>query len=163
MRAGNSNLINEFAEFAQEFLKNLNSFSIYDDKPPTGMDMKTFNTYRSYKQESKVLTTGDSLQKRLDIILSEFDRIHPIILKDPKRLHDVEQKRILYFRQKGLCDECGKEMRFESSSAHHGIAHSGGGQTDDLSHAVLLHERCHEKLEKRKRKQERALSATQSN
>ena len=78
--------------------------------------------------------------------------MHPLLVKDPKRLHDAEQKRILYFRQKGICKECGKEMRYQGSSSHHEIAHSAGGRTDDLAHAVLLHERCHAKLEKRLRK-----------
>jgi hypothetical protein len=154
-KADNSNLHNEIAEFTKEFLKNLNSFSIYDDVPPSGMSKSMFNTYKSYKQESKILTTGDSLQKRLDILLNEFNRIHPIIMKDPKRLHDAEQKRILYFRQEGLCAECGKEMHFDSTSAHHGIAHSAGGQTDDLETASLLHEKCHQILEKRKSKKNR--------
>jgi hypothetical protein len=151
-KADNSKLHNEVAEFAQEFLKNLNSFSLYDEKPPSGMDKKLFITYRNFKQESKILTTGDSLQKRLEIMLKEFDRLHPIIVKDPKRLHDAEQKRILYFRQSAICPECGKEMRYQGSSSHHTIAHSAGGRTDDLEHSVLLHERCHARLEKKLRK-----------
>lgn len=148
-KADNSDLHNEIAEFAKEFLKNLYSFSIYDEKPPTGMADSMFNIYRNYKQEAKILTTGVSLKNRLQIILTEFNRMNSIILKDPIRLHDAEQKRILYFRQKGLCSECGKEMHFDATSSHHGIAHSAGGQTDDLKHAVLLHEKCHRRLEKR--------------
>jgi hypothetical protein len=151
-KADNSNLLNEISEFAKEFLQNLNSFSMYDEKPPLGMPKKMFVTYRKYKQESKILTTADSLKNRLEIMLEEFNRMKPIIMKDEKRLHDAEQKRTLYFRQKGLCDECGKEMRFEITSSHHAIAHSAGGKTDDLDHAVLLHERCHARVEKRIRK-----------
>jgi hypothetical protein len=93
-KANNSKLHDEVAEFAREFLKNLNSFSLYDEKPPSGMDKKLFIAYRNFKQESKILTTGDSLQKRLEIMLKEFDRLQAIIVKDPKRLHDAEQKRI---------------------------------------------------------------------
>jgi len=152
-KADNSALQNEMAEFAKEFLKNLNSFSIYDDKPPEGMTKALFNLYKKFKQESKILTTPDSLCNRLEIMIAEFNRLHPIIMKDPKRLHDAEQKRILFFRQRGLCGECGKEMRFEATSAHHVIAHSKGGDTGDLRHAMLLHLKCHQKLEKRLRKQ----------
>ena len=151
-RAGNERLINELPEFAKEFLKNLNSFSIYDSTPPPGMDIIIFERYRNFKQESKILTLGTSLRNRLDIMLQEFDRIHPILLKDPNRLHDAEQKRILYFRQKGICPECRKELQFKSSSSHHEIAHSRGGKTGDLSNALLLHEKCHRKLEERKAK-----------
>ena len=152
-KADNSALQNELSEFAKEFLKNLNSFSIYDNKPPAGMTKSLFDLYKKYKHESKILTTSGSLRNRLEIMISEFNRLHPIITKDPKRLHDAEQKRILYFRQKGLCSQCGKEMRFQATSAHHVVAHSHGGDTDDLSHALLLHPKCHEKLEKQLRRQ----------
>lgn len=151
-RAGNKDLINELSEFAKEFLKNLNSFSIYDVTPPSGMTNTIFQNYKNFKQESKILTSGSSLKNRLKIILGEFDRMHPIILKDPERLHDVEQKRILYFRQKGICPECGKEMQFKLTTAHHVIAHSQGGKTGDLAKATLLHEKCHQRLEAREKK-----------
>ncbi len=148
-RADNSNILNEIAEFAKEFLKNLYSFSIYDDKPPKDMDEEIFNIYKSYKQEAKFSTSPKSLKKRFQIILDEFKRLMPYIKKDPERFHDTEQKRILYFKQKGKCLECGKNMNFKISSAHHGIAHSRGGKTDDLANAMLLHKHCHERLEKR--------------
>ncbi len=151
-KADNENLQNELSEFTLEFLKNLNSFSIYDIEPPEGISLDVFNTYKQYKQESKILTSGSSLRNRLNIMLEEFNRLHPYITKDPNRLHDAEQKRILYFRQKGLCAECGKEMSFKLTSSHHGIAHRKGGRTDDLENAVLLHEKCHQKLEEKLKK-----------
>jgi hypothetical protein len=152
IKADNSNLHNEIAEFSKEFLKNLNSFSIYDDSPPSEMTKEVFNNYRAYKQESKVLTTADSLRKRLEIMLGEFKRLHQIIIKDPKRFHDTEQKRTLYFRQKGLCTVCCKEMKFDATVSDHIIAHSAGGQTDDLKNAALIHEKCHRRIEKQRRK-----------
>lgn len=151
-KADNENLQNELSEFTLEFLKNLNSFSIYDTDPPGGMSLEIFNIYKLYKQESKILTSSSSLKNRLDIMLSEFKRLHPYITKDPNRFHDAEQKRILYFRQQGLCAECGKEMSFKLTQAHHGIAHRKGGKTDDLANAVLLHEKCHQKLEEKLKK-----------
>ena len=147
-KAGNVNLVNELAEFAIQFLQILNSFSIYDEKPPKGMDKDLFIKYRTYKLEAKVMTTAESIKKRFEIILSEFERLHPYIEKDKKRLHDIEQKRTLYFRQKSLCAYCKKAMNFKDTSAHHVIAHSDGGRTDDLDKAVLLHEKCHPKYEK---------------
>jgi len=152
-KADNENLQSELYEFALDFLKHLNSFSIYDPEPPKGMKPEIFNTYKQYKQESKILTSGSSLRNRLNIMLDEFHRLHPFITKDPNRLHDADQKRVLYFRQKGLCAECGKEMNFKGSSSHHEIAHQLGGTTEDLDNAVLLHEKCHAKLEKRLGKQ----------
>ena len=128
---------------------NLYSFSIYDDKPPKDMDEEIFNIYKSYKQEAKFSTSPISLKKRFQIILDEFKRLMPYIEKDPERFHDTEQKRILYFRQEGKCLECGRNMNFKISSAHHGIAHRSGGKTNDLSNAMLLHNNCLVRLEKR--------------
>jgi hypothetical protein len=151
-KAGNENLKNELAEFAQEFLKNLHSFTIFDDAPPEGMSKDIFIKYKSYKQESKIPNKSDSIEKRFEIIVEEYERLKPFIKKDPKRLHDIEQKRKIYFRQKGLCAFCGKELNFLVSSAHHGIAHSKGGRTDDTDNTFLLHARCHARFEKLKEK-----------
>jgi hypothetical protein len=148
MKAANVNLVNEFASFAEEFLKNLHMFSIYDVKPPAGMPKKRFDLYKSYKYEAKLMTTPESIKKRFDILISEYNRLYPIIMKDPQRLYDTEQKRTLYFRQKGKCPWCGRNMSFSFTSGHHIFAHAEGGVTDDLSKAVLLHENCHKQVEK---------------
>ncbi|NQT79912.1 MAG: DUF262 domain-containing protein [Candidatus Aminicenantes bacterium] len=158
-RAGNDNIVAELSEFAKKFMKNLYSFSIYDETPPKEMSKTLFNTYRSYKQEAKILTTPESFEKRFKIVLDEFNRMYPVISKDPKRFHDEEQKRTLFFRQKGLCCECGKQINFKVTSAHHVIAHKDGGKTDDIENAVLLHPHCHKRLEKRLIKKKNELSA----
>ncbi|MFC1979935.1 HNH endonuclease [Chloroflexota bacterium] len=147
-KAHTANLINEFAEYAVEFLKNLYLFSIYDTKPPPGMKKIIFDLYKTYKLESKVMTTSESLNKRIEIMLVEYDRLNTIITKDPNRLFDVEQKRTLYFRQKGSCGYCGRNMVFSLATGHHIIAHSKGGRTADLDKSVLLHENCHKQVEK---------------
>ena len=146
--ADKSKLIDEFSEFAAEFLKNLFSFSMYDDEPPSDMSDDIFKKYGSYKQQAKLMTSSSSLKNRFEILYEEYNRLHQVIIADPQRLHDAEQKRTLFFRQKGLCRYCGKPIDFSKSSGHHIIAHSLGGKTDDLKHAALLHERCHQKLEK---------------
>lgn len=151
-RAGNQDLKNEYAAFARLFMQKLNMFSIYDIKPPKGMTKTEFDTYKNYKQESKVMTTPDSFRSRLDIMLSEFDRLNSMILADKQRLHDIEQKRILFFRQEGICPECNKPLEFKTASAHHEIAHAAGGRTSDLQHALLVHLRCHKIIEKRLKK-----------
>lgn len=151
-RAGNNRIENEIAEFAKEFMKNLSMFSIYDEKPPKNMSIELFLKYKTYKHQAKILTTSDSIEKRFKIVIEEFDRLYKIIKKDPKRFHDEEQKRTLFFRQEGLCKECGKKINFKVSSTHHVIAHKDGGLTDDLDNAVLLHPHCHEYIEARLRK-----------
>ena len=116
------------------------------------MPKDLFDKYKIFKLESKVMTTQESIKKRFEIMLDEFTRLQPWLATDEKRLHDAEQKRILYFRQKGLCARCGKVMDFKVSSGHHVVAHAEGGKTDDLDRAVLLHLKCHQKLEKEKSK-----------
>jgi hypothetical protein len=147
-KAGNENLVNELAEFCRQFLENLSRFSMYDSKPPRGMTRHQFDIYLKYKLAAKRMTLSESIKERFEIILAEFSRIKPYIEKDEKRLHDIEQKRTLYFRQKGLCAECGKAMHFKQSSGHHVVAHSAGGRTADLDNCVLVHEKCHRRLEK---------------
>lgn len=154
-RAGNQNLLNELAAFARIFMLKLNMFSIYDEKPPKGMTFAEFNTFKKYKQASKVMTTPESFRDRLDIMLSEFTRLNPMILADAQRLYDIEQKRKLFFRQQGKCPECKKPLEFKTASAHHEIAHASGGKTDDLEHAQLVHVKCHKIIEKRLKKKKR--------
>ena len=147
-KTGNKNLINEISAFAKEFLKNLYSFGIYDNKPPKGMSMAIFTKYRAYKFEAKVMTTPKSIRERLEMITGEFKRLKPFVEKDPNRYHDEEQKRDLFFRQKGLCGFCKNPMLFRQSSGDHMILHSKGGRTDDLANSQLLHVKCHQRLEK---------------
>lgn len=152
-KADNLNLMNELTDFAEKFLRNLNMFSIYDTEPPEGMPERLFNKYKNYKAEARKATTADSIQYRFKFILGEFEKFQPVIQKDPKRLHDIEEKRTLFFRQKGICPECNRKIDFrKGASGHHVIAHRNGGKTADLKKALLLHEKCHRKLEKRLKK-----------
>jgi len=151
-RAGNKNLINEISTFAKEFLKNLHSFGIYDQQPPEGMEKGIFDNYKSYKLAAKVMTTPESIKERCQLILDEFNRFIPIVDKDPTRYHNEEQKRTLYFSQKGICPVCQKPMNFKDTSSDHMVRHSEGGKTDNLNKAQLLHIRCHTKVEKARNK-----------
>lgn len=150
--ANNSDIVKNLSVFAKIFMKNLYSFSMYDEHPPKDMTDKLFKVYKTYKQEAKFSTTSASFENRFAIILQEFNKIYPILRKDPKRFHDEEQKRILFFRQEGICGECGKPMKFKPTSAHHIVAHKDGGITDDLDKSILLHPYCHQLIEKRLKK-----------
>lgn len=153
-KADNSNLKAELSVFVEDMLKDLHSFSIYDTKPPKNMSKDKFKKYLKYKTEARKATSSDSIKYRLEFFIKEFKEKKPFIEKDPERLHDREQKRVLYFKQKGICPECQKTIDFRiDGSAHHVLAHKDGGQTEDLSKAVLLHSKCHVKLESRLNKQ----------
>ncbi len=149
MKANNENFINEIRAFGEDFLKNLNSFSIYDEIPPAGMAQELFKKYREYKLQSRKATTSDSIESRFEFILSEYKRQRPFILKDKQRLFTIEQKRRLFFKQRGLCAYCGKPLVFNESSADHIERHSQGGRTI-LENGQLLHEACHRKIEKKR-------------
>jgi len=151
-KANNKDLETELAIFCTSFLKNIYSFSPYDIEPPknSGMSKGEFLRYLKYKQEARKATSADSVKYRFDFIKEKFEKDKPFIIKDKKRFHDEEQKRTLFFQQEGICPECGKLINFHvDASAHHVIAHQHGGKTNDLEKAVLLHTRCHQKLEKR--------------
>lgn len=151
-KAGKENLHNKYAVFARTFLQKLNSFSIYDTKADS-LTKKEFETYKRYKEQSKVMTTSESFRSRLDIMIKEFNRLYPIIIVDKERLFSEDQKRILFYRQQAICLECSRPLEFKSASAHHEIAYSAGGKTSDLNNATLVHSKCHEKIEKRLKKQ----------
>ncbi|MEO9147121.1 MAG: DUF262 domain-containing protein [Ginsengibacter sp.] len=152
-KADNSNLKNELLLFCENFLQQLNSFSVYDSTPPAGMNDKQFVEYLKYKTEGRKATSADSIEYRFKFLKRKFDEFVPNIKKDPKRLHDIEQKRVLFFRQKGICPVCKNFIDFRvDGSSHHMIPHKDGGLTDDLKNAVLLHEHCHQRLEKRIKK-----------
>lgn len=149
-KGDNANLKNELSSFCTEFLQKVNSFSVYDTTPPIGMNKEEFFDYLKYKTEGRKATSPESIEFRFKFIKKRFEDYIPFIQKDPKRLHDIEQKRTLFYRQKGLCNECKKQIDFRiDGSAHHILAHKDGGQTDDIENAVLLHEKCHSNLESR--------------
>lgn len=152
-KADNSNLKNELSAFCADFLKNVNSFSVYDTTPPKGMDESDFFEYLNYKTEGRKATSPDSIETRFKFLKDRFETFIPFIQKDPVRLHDIEQKRTLFFRQKGICPECNSKIDFRTdASAHHILAHKDGGKTDDLESAVLLHNKCHSNLEMKLKK-----------
>lgn len=153
-KADNSELKNELSAFCADFLQKVNSFSIYDTTPPEGFDKDEFFEYLNYKTEGRKATSADSIEYRFSFLNERFKSYIPYIQKDKKRLHDIEQKRTLFYRQNGICPECKNQIDFRTDgSAHHILAHKDGGITDDLENAVLLHERCHINLERKLLKQ----------
>lgn len=153
-KGDNSNLSSELAIFFEEFMREINSFSIYDTIAPKEMNIKDFNNLLIYKTEARKATSSDSIKFRFEFLKKEFKKKNPYIEKDKERLHAIDQKRILFFRQKSICPECDKPIDFnKGASAHHEIAHKDGGKTDDLNNSKLLHMRCHVILEKRLKKQ----------
>lgn len=140
----------EFVDFAYEFAHNLEIIKPLERKPKH-LSKKVFTNYIQYKIYAKQLTNSASLEGRLICIIKDFERIvGPIKQLDKKRFYTKDDKKIMFIKQKGLCPGCNKRMKYPES-AHHVVPHSKGGKTV-LSNGVLLHERCHAKLEKNKPK-----------
>lgn len=84
-----------------------------------------YKTYRKTSADSR-----DSLKKRFDIILPKFLEFNPkLVSKDPKRDFDDWEKLAIYWRDKGVCQLCGKRITFEKGTADHIKPHSEGGTT----------------------------------
>jgi len=140
-----------FREFALKFMKNLTSFSIYDTLPPRGMNQKLFRKYMTYKEFGRKANQSDSIEKRFNIILSEYKRIFPQIrYKDKIRLFNEEQKIRIYFRQKCLCYFCKKPLDFSGAQCHHKDEHAKGGPTK-IKYGRMVHITCHSKFHKKRK------------
>ncbi|XOB42230.1 MAG: HNH endonuclease [Candidatus Nealsonbacteria bacterium] len=132
-------------------MENLTSFSIYDTLPPKGMSQKLFRKYMSYKEFGRKANQSDSIEKRFNIILSEYKRIFPKIrYKDKIRLFNEEQKIRIYFRQKCLCYFCKKPLDFSRAQCHHKDEHAKGGPTK-IKHGRMVHITCHGEFHKKKK------------
>jgi len=137
-----------FVDFAYEFARNLEIIKPLKPKPEE-LTQGVFDNYIQYKIYAKQLTNAASLEGRLTCIRKDFERIvGPIKKLDQKRFYNKNDKRSMFITQRGICPVCKKRMKYPET-AHHVIAHSKGGKTIQ-SNGVLLHERCHRKLEKGK-------------
>ena len=72
-----SNLGANIQKFVSEFTNTLNKFSIYDVTPPSGMNADIFTKYREYKEYGRKATSSDSIEKRFELILSEYRSMFP--------------------------------------------------------------------------------------
>jgi len=134
-----------FRKFTLRFMKKLTSFSIYDLVPPKDMDKKTFDRFMRYKQFGRQATNSESIRKRFNIIIYEFNQFHPLKDKDPVRLFNEEEKIRAYFKQNGLCAHCGDALDFNKAVCHHKDEHAKGGPTK-IENAKMVHPKCHEEI-----------------
>jgi len=84
-----------------------------------------YKTYRKTSADSR-----SSIERRFNIILSKFLEFNPKLQpKDPIRNFDYWEKLAVYWRDKGVCQICGKKVSFEEGTVDHKIPHSKGGLT----------------------------------
>jgi 5-methylcytosine-specific restriction endonuclease McrA len=66
-----------------------------------------------------------------------------IKLKDPKRLFDVLEREVVWWRDRRTCmnPNCRRAVPFQEATVHHVIEHTAGGPTK-LANAVLVCTDC---------------------
>ncbi len=137
-----------FKEFLLEFYKDLNSFSIVKPRKPRTMKKNLYDKLMDYKINTRRGIVSESFLERFEIIKKEYvKRVGQIRKKDPQRYANNEQKRELYFKQKGKCSECNKELFYKDVEADHIVKHATGGRTR-IDNLRLIHHKCHEKIHK---------------
>jgi len=140
-----------FKKFTLKFMENLTSFSIYDASPPKNMNKELFEEYMTYKEFGRKANQSDSIEKRFNIILSEYERIFPKIrYKDKVRLFNEEQKIRIYFKQKCLSYFCKKPLDFSKATCNHKNDHAKGGLTK-IKNGRMAHATCHDKFHNTKK------------
>lgn len=110
------NIETNFTNFVMEFLIKVESINIRDTSTISeNMPYKNFKIWRSAGALS-----SKSFRERFKIILGKFLEYMPNLkLKDPSRDFDYGQKLAIYFRDKGICQICRKQLGYEDAEFDH--------------------------------------------
>ena len=86
---------------------------------------------------------------RFDFLIERFLQLNEDIeLLDPNRNFDHYEKTVIYRRDKGFCQECGKKVEWEEYDADHIKPHAKGGKTT-ISNGQVLCYSCNRSLGKK--------------
>lgn len=104
-----------------------------------------------YQYKTSWSTDGfDSLNYRKQFLLEEFLSAFPKLeLLDDQRIFTSEQRRVIYIRDNGICQSCGKKVEWDNYEADHKIPWSQGGKTMVDNGQVLCLE-CNRKKKARR-------------
>lgn len=106
-----------------------------EEKPPEEQD-PILVLY--HEKVSHSTDTVDSLQFRYDLLKkSLLTKVHNLPLKDSKRNFDESQRQVIYRKDKGVCQICGKECDWNDWEADHIVPWSKGGKTEIENGQVL--------------------------
>ena len=91
-----------------------------------------------HEKVSHSTDTVDSLKFRHDLLKeSQLTKVHNLPLKDSKRNFDESQRQVIYRKDKGVCQICGKECDWNDWEADHIVPWSKGGKTEIENGQVL--------------------------
>lgn len=106
-----------------------------EQKSPELQDPK-FVVY--HERVSHSSDSEDSLIYRHNILKeSLLSNVHNLPQKDPKRSFDEAQRQVIYRRDKGICQQCGKHCEWNNWEADHIYPWSKGGKTEIENGQVL--------------------------
>ncbi len=93
----------------------------------------------AYHEKTSHSTDGaESLQYRHNMLKEDLmEHVEHMPMKDPKRAFDEIQKQVIYRRDKGICQICGKQCEWNAWEADHIKPWDKGGQTEIENGQVL--------------------------
>lgn len=121
---------NEFFNFYLSFWKRIESVARTGKGRP--------DEIKFVKANSSGTTSKQNINLRFELIKKEFLAAHlDLELLDPKRLFDNYEKIVIYRRDKGICQECGKKVSWEDYQADHIRSYIKAGKTTIENGQVL--------------------------
>ena len=114
----------------------LENARLEDEKKPAEEQNQHFIVY--HERISHSTDSEDSLLFRHNFLkLNLLTNVPNLPLKDPKRNFDEVQKQVIYRRDNGNCQKCGKHCEWGNWEADHKKAWSKGGKTEVENGQVL--------------------------
>ncbi|MCQ2049820.1 MAG: DUF262 domain-containing protein [Candidatus Saccharibacteria bacterium] len=100
-----------------------------DDEKKPG-DEQNPNLVAYHEKTAHSTDAFDSLEYRHKYLMEDlFLHVPNLVPKDPNRLFDEYQRRVIFRKNNGICQECGKKCEWDDYQADHIKPWSSGGKT----------------------------------
>lgn len=130
-----------FVDFTMNFLNKVESTNIKDVS--VSLKDKPYHDFKRWRSTGAL--SSKSFRERFKIILGKFLEESPSIeLKDKTRAFDYGQKLAIYYKDKGICQKCHKEISFDEVEIDHINPWSKAGPTT-VNNGQLLCQECNRK------------------
>lgn len=114
-----------------------------DEKKPGDEQNPSFVAY--HEKTAHSTDAFDSLEYRHKFLMEDlFLHVANLTPKDSERLFDEYQRRVIFRKNNGICQECGKKCEWEDYQADHIIPWSKGGKTI-VENGQVLCSACNQK------------------
>ena len=107
------------------------------------------NLVKFYDANKSGTTSKKNIETRFKLMKLKFlQKNKDLELLDPNRYFDYYEKVVIYRRDRGICQNCGKKVSWKEFEADHIKAHSKGGKTT-IENGQVLCSKCNKKKGKR--------------